>query len=141
MVPAALFIVRILWLYGPQAVGKSVTSWELLNLLSERDPAIGYVDIDQLGMSCSNEREDPKCHLLKGRGLAAVAAEFALSETRARRGHDAGLREAARQELGAPYAGLFDRLLSRTVERGLVSPDLDLETVAQVFPAGRTEIA
>ena len=43
--------VRILWLFGPPGVGKSVTSWELLTLLSDRDEPTSYVDIDQLGMA------------------------------------------------------------------------------------------
>jgi len=37
--------------------------------------------------------------------------------------------------LGAPYRGLFGGVLARAVERGLVRADLDLETIAQVFPA------
>ncbi len=49
--------------------------------------------------------------------------------------HDAALREASQQALGAPYRGLFDRVLSRAVQRGLVREDLDLETLAEVFPA------
>jgi hypothetical protein len=70
-------IVRIVWLHGPPAVGKSVTAWEVLNALTRLHPAIGYVDIDQLGMSYFDENEDPKGHRLKGRALAAVAREFA----------------------------------------------------------------
>lgn len=69
--------MRIIWLHGPPAVGKSVTAWALLNALSDRDPATGYLDIDQIGMSPGDEVEDPERHLLKGRALAAVAAEFA----------------------------------------------------------------
>jgi AcrR family transcriptional regulator len=49
--------------------------------------------------------------------------------------HDAGLREASRQALGAPYIGLFENVLSRAVDRGLIRPDVDVETLAQVFPA------
>lgn len=49
--------------------------------------------------------------------------------------HDATLREASQRALGAPYGGLFDGVLARAVERGLVRPDLDLDIVAQVFPA------
>lgn len=75
--------VRILWLYGPPAVGKSVTAWELLNLASERDTAIGYVDIDQLGMTYyDGDNVDPERHQLKGRALAAVAREFEASGAR-----------------------------------------------------------
>ena len=49
--------------------------------------------------------------------------------------HDAELRAAARQALGAPYGGLFDGVLARAVERGLISPTLDLEVLAELFPA------
>ena len=49
--------------------------------------------------------------------------------------HDAGLREAAQTVIGAPYSGLFDGVLSKAVDRGLIRPNLDLETIAQVFPA------
>lgn len=49
--------------------------------------------------------------------------------------HDPVLRDAARSALGAPYGGLFEQVLSRAVERGLVRPDADVTTLAQVFPA------
>ena len=49
--------------------------------------------------------------------------------------HNAALREASQQALGAPYRGLFERVLSRAVQRGLIREDLDLETLAEVFPA------
>lgn len=70
-------MVRIVWLYGPPAVGKSVTSWELLNRLAVVDPATAYVDIDQLGMSYCDETVDPGAHRLKGDALRAVARQFA----------------------------------------------------------------
>jgi pantothenate kinase-related protein Tda10 len=46
--------VKILWLFGPPGVGKSVTSWELLNLLSDRNEPTAYLDIDQLGWPLRN---------------------------------------------------------------------------------------
>lgn len=49
--------------------------------------------------------------------------------------HDAELREAAQLALGAPYAGLFDQVLARAADRGLLDPDADLDTLAEVFPA------
>lgn len=49
--------------------------------------------------------------------------------------HDADLREASRQALGSPYGELFDQVLTRARDRGLIDADLDLETLAQVFPA------
>ena len=74
--------MRILWLYGPPAVGKSVTVWELLNARAALDPATGFVDIDQLGMSWVDEDDDPEGHGLKARALAAVARELAGSGVR-----------------------------------------------------------
>jgi AcrR family transcriptional regulator len=49
--------------------------------------------------------------------------------------HDPELRAAAQQVLGAPYGGLFDGVLARGVERGLIRADLDLEILARVFPS------
>lgn len=74
--------MQLLWLYGPQAVGKSVTAWEVLNALATADSATGYVDVDQLGMSFVDDNTDPQNHRLKGRALAAVAGEFAGSGVR-----------------------------------------------------------
>lgn len=64
-----------------------------------------------------------------GRNAEVLASVISASR------HDTGLREASRQAIGAPYGGLFDGVLSRAVERGLIRADLDLETIAQVFPA------
>ena len=50
--------------------------------MAARDPATGYIDIDQLGMSYSDDEEDPENHKLKGRALAAVASVFARSGVR-----------------------------------------------------------
>lgn len=68
--------MRIVWLYGPPAVGKSVTAWELLSRLDAIDGATAYVDIDQLGMSYCDETADPGAHRLKGEALGAVAHAF-----------------------------------------------------------------
>jgi AcrR family transcriptional regulator len=65
----------------------------------------------------------------EGRSAQVLASVVSASR------HDAGLREASRQALGAPYGGLFERVLSRAVERGLIREDADVETLAQVFPA------
>ena len=68
--------MRILWLYGPPAVGKSVTAWEVLTQVASTGRATGYVDIDQLGMSHCDESVDPGAHRLKAEALAAVADAF-----------------------------------------------------------------
>ena len=69
--------MRIVWLYGPPAVGKSVTAWQLLNRLAAAGSRTAYVDIDQLGMSPCDETADPGAHRLKGEALAAVADQYA----------------------------------------------------------------
>jgi len=66
-------VVRILWLFGPPGVGKSVTSWELLNLLSDRHEATSYVDIDQLGMADPEPGDEGEAHVRKAWALAAVS--------------------------------------------------------------------
>lgn len=76
--------MRILWLYGPPAAGKSVVAWALLNQAARTDPRIGYLDIDQLGMThYRHDDVDPGRHDLKAHGLAAVAREFEASGARA----------------------------------------------------------
>lgn len=49
--------------------------------------------------------------------------------------HDVTLRNAAREVIGAPYGDLFSRVLSRAVQRGLVRADVDIDTLAEVFPS------
>lgn len=49
--------------------------------------------------------------------------------------HDPELRSAFRQAIGSPYAGLFDAVLARAAERGLIRQNLDLDILARVFPA------
>jgi adenylylsulfate kinase-like enzyme len=65
-------VVRILWLFGPPGVGKSVTAWELLNLLSDINEPTAYVDIDQLGMADPEARDEGDAHRRKTWALAAV---------------------------------------------------------------------
>lgn len=71
--------MRILWLFGPPGVGKSVTCWELLGLLSD-DGSTAYVDIDQLGMADPDPDDERATHRHKAWALAAVG------EVHARRG-------------------------------------------------------
>ena len=64
-----------------------------------------------------------------GRRAHVLAAVITASR------YDPALREAARDALGAPYGGLFEHVLSRAVDRGLIPEGIDVETVAEVFPA------
>ncbi len=49
--------------------------------------------------------------------------------------HDPELRDASKEKLGAPYSGLFEQVLMRALQRGLVTADADIATLAEVFPA------
>jgi len=64
--------VRILWLFGPPGVGKSVTAWEVLSVLSGRGVPTAYVDIDQLGMADPEFDDKAGTHRNKAWALAAV---------------------------------------------------------------------
>jgi AcrR family transcriptional regulator len=64
-----------------------------------------------------------------GRNAQVLAAVVSASR------YDPALREAARDALGAPYGGLFEQVLSRAVDRGLVPEGVDVEALAEVFPA------
>lgn len=65
----------------------------------------------------------------EGRTAQVLAAVLTASQ------HDAALRDASRDAVGAPYSGLFEGVLSRAVSRGSVPESADVETLAEVFPA------
>lgn len=48
--------------------------------------------------------------------------------------HDLALRTAAREALGSPVDRLFGEVLTRAVTAGVISGDLDVSTIAEVFP-------
>lgn len=48
--------------------------------------------------------------------------------------HDAALRAAAREALGSPVDRLFHEVLGRAAAAGLVSADVDITIIAEVFP-------
>jgi AcrR family transcriptional regulator len=49
--------------------------------------------------------------------------------------HNPDLRDAAQSAIAAPYSSLFERVISRAVSRGLVPRTVDVETLAEIFPA------
>lgn len=65
----------------------------------------------------------------EGRNAQVLASVLSASR------HDPALRDASRQAIADPYSGVFDRVLARAAERGLLREDLDLDILAQVFPA------
>lgn len=69
--------MQIVWLYGPPAVGKSTTAWQLYVDLGATGISCAYVDIDQLGMCYPAQLQDPDRHHLKGVALAAIVPNYA----------------------------------------------------------------
>lgn len=65
----------------------------------------------------------------EGRSAHVLASVLTASR------HDPALRDASREALGAPYSGLFKRVIARAVDRGAVPVGVDVETLAEVFPA------
>ena len=49
--------------------------------------------------------------------------------------HNEVLRDAAQSAIAAPYSTLFRQVITRAVERGLVPATIDIETLAEIFPA------
>jgi adenylylsulfate kinase-like enzyme len=79
-------VLPVLWLYGPSGVGKTTVAWELYRRLAAQGGPVGYVDIDQLGMSYGpptsehwspEPASDPVRYRLKAVNLDAVAANYA----------------------------------------------------------------
>jgi AcrR family transcriptional regulator len=49
--------------------------------------------------------------------------------------HNPALRIAARDAIGSPISGLFERVLTRAVSRGLIAKGIDIDVISEVFPA------
>jgi AcrR family transcriptional regulator len=65
----------------------------------------------------------------EGRSAQVLAAVIAASQ------YEPALRDASSDAIGEPYTNLFGRVLARAVDRGVVPPGVDVETLAEVFPA------
>lgn len=81
----------VLWLYGPNGVGKSTVAWELFTELSRDGVPTGYVDIDQLGICyplptpdnwSPDPLSDPGRHRMEARNLDVVAANLSAAGAR-----------------------------------------------------------
>ncbi|WP_274918578.1 AAA family ATPase [Streptomyces sp. WZ-12] len=70
-------VLPVLWICGPPGVGKTTVAWEMYSRATRGGRgAVGYVDIDQLGMCYPAPATDPGRHRMKARNLGAVAAGF-----------------------------------------------------------------
>jgi AcrR family transcriptional regulator len=49
--------------------------------------------------------------------------------------HNPALRTAARDAIGSPVSGLFEGVLTRAVSQGVISKDIDIDIISEVFPA------
>jgi AcrR family transcriptional regulator len=49
--------------------------------------------------------------------------------------HNQSLRDSAQAAIAAPYSRLFHDVIARAVTRGLVPREVDVETLAEIFPA------
>jgi AcrR family transcriptional regulator len=65
----------------------------------------------------------------EGRRAQVLAAVITASR------NDPELRNASSAAVAAPYSGLLERVLSRAVDRGQILDDVDVETLAEIFPA------
>jgi AcrR family transcriptional regulator len=63
-----------------------------------------------------------------GRGQAALASLLTAAR------YNSDLRAAARDTIGSPFDRLFEQVLTRAVSRGLIAPDIDIDTIGEVFP-------
>ncbi|GAA1860877.1 hypothetical protein [Asanoa iriomotensis] len=68
-------VVRVLWLCGADAAGKSTVGWEIYDRLTGNGSAAAYLDIDYLGFCTPQPGGDPTW--LVERNLAAMWATFA----------------------------------------------------------------
>lgn len=74
--------MRVVWVCGAPAAGKSVAAWSLFEELAGAGRGVAYVDIDQLGMLYPAVEEDPERHGLKAVALAALVPGYAAAGAR-----------------------------------------------------------
>ncbi|MFD9889261.1 AAA family ATPase [Amycolatopsis sp. NPDC059027] len=72
----------LLWLCGPQGVGKSAVGWEIFADLLRSGAKTAYVDLAQLGFLRPISDGDPDNHTLKARSLGALWANFRAAGAR-----------------------------------------------------------
>lgn len=75
-------LIPVLWLCGPPGVGKTTVGREIYSQLIRSGVAVGYVDIDQLGICYPEPASDPGRHRMKARNLGAVAGSFRAAGAR-----------------------------------------------------------
>ena len=75
----AIARVPILWLHGPDSVGKTNVAWEIYTLLTDEGIAAAYVDTDNLGFCSPSFLDD--AHLIE-RNLASMWPNFLAAGAR-----------------------------------------------------------
>ena len=75
-------LIPVLWLCGPPGIGKSTIGWEIFTQLIQAGIAVGYVDIDQLGICYPEPASDPGRHRMKAQNLGAVVANYRAAGAR-----------------------------------------------------------
>ena len=70
-------VIPTLWLTGTAGVGKSATAWHAFN--ASTTDALGYVDVDQVGMLYPDDDVDEYGYSLKNDAICALARNFAAA--------------------------------------------------------------
>ena len=65
----------ILWVCGAAATGKSVTAWHAFKA-ANASQALGYIDVDQVGMLYPDDEADECGYTLKNDAITAIARNF-----------------------------------------------------------------
>jgi broad-specificity NMP kinase len=66
----------VLWLNGPDGVGKSTVGFVIFRHLSDTGTKTGYVDLDQLTLCYPAPEDDPENYRIRATNLAGVWATY-----------------------------------------------------------------
>lgn len=130
----------LLRLAGAPGVGKSTVAWAIAQRAAADGVAVGFVDIDQLGMCYPAPEGDPDRWALKERALAGVALQFrAAGVARLVVSGVARPEERPPQIDGMPVLPFWLDASEATRRERLRSRGLREEQLAQALAAGSSE--
>jgi hypothetical protein len=66
----------VLWINGPEAIGKSTVAFEIFRQLSDAGTKSAFVDLNQVNLCHPAPEDDPANYRVRAAGLAAVWATF-----------------------------------------------------------------